>query len=154
MGLTAEDFVNKSANFSNVTFKVTDGYMEITPVTEEVVVTIVGNYDSKVYDGTEHVVTGYEVTAISNELYKESDFSFSGTAEAKRTEAGTTMMGLKAEDFANKSANFSNVTFKITDGYMEITPITGEVVVTIAGNNTSKVYDGTEHEVTGYSDGS
>ncbi len=150
MGLTAEDFVNKSANFSNVTFKVTDGYMEITPVMEEVVVTIIGNHDSKTYDGTEHVVTGYKVTAISNELYKEGDFSFSGTAEAKRTEAGTTMMGLKAEDFANKSANFSNVTFKITDGYMEITPITDEVVVTIAGNNTSKVYDGTEHEVTGY----
>ena len=81
------------------------------------------------------MVTGYKVTAISNELYKEGDFSFSGTAEAKRTEAGTTMMGLKAEDFANKSANFSNVTFKITDGYMEITPITDEVVVTIAGNN-------------------
>ena len=62
MGLTAEDFVNKSANFSNVTFKVTDGYMEITPVMEEVVVTIIGNHDSKTYDGTEHVVTGYKVT--------------------------------------------------------------------------------------------
>ena len=150
MGLTAEDFVNKSANFSNVTFKVTDGYMEITPVMEEVVVTIIGNHDSKTYDGTEHKVTGYTVVSISNKLYAEGDFDFSGTAEAKRTEAGTTYMGLKAEDFANKSANFSNVTFKITDGYMEITPITDEVVVTIAGNNTSKVYDGTEHEVTGY----
>ena len=47
------------------------------------------------------------------------------------------MMGLKAEDFANKSANFSNVTFKVTDGYMEITPVTEEVVVTIAGNHDS-----------------
>ena len=46
-------------------------------------------------------------------------------------------MGLKAEDFANKSANFSNVTFEVTDGYMEITPVTEEVVVTIAGNNAS-----------------
>ena len=150
MGLTAEDFANKSVNFSNVTFKVTDGYMEITPVTEEVVVTIAGNYDSKVYDGAEHVVTGYEVTDISNELYAEGDFDFIGTAEAKRTEAGTTMMGLTAEDFVNKSANFSNVTFEVTDGYMEITPVTEEVVVTIVGNNDSKVYDGTEHKVTGY----
>ena len=150
MGLKEEHFKNKNANFSKVIFNVTDGYMEITPVADEVVVTIAGNNDSAVYDGTEHKVTGYKVTAISNELYKEGDFSFSGTAEAKRTEAGTTMMGLKAEDFANKSANFSNVTFKITDGYMEITPITDEVVVTIAGNNTSKVYDGTEHKVTGY----
>ena len=41
-------------------------------------------------------------------------------------------MGLKAEDFANKSANFSNVIFNVTDGYMEITPVVDEVVVTIA----------------------
>ena len=107
MGLKAEDFANKSANFSNVTFEVTDGYMEITPVVDEVVVTIAGNNASAVYDGTEHKVTGYTVVSISNKLYKESDFSFSGTAEAKRTEAGTTYMGLTAEDFANKSANFS-----------------------------------------------
>ncbi len=150
MGLKAEDFANKSANFSNVTFEITDGYMEITPVTEEVVVTIVGNNASAVYDGTEHKVTGYTVVSISNKLYKESDFSFSGTAEAKRTEAGTTYMGLTAEDFANKSANFSNVTFKVTDGYMEITPVTDEVVITIEGNHDSKTYDGTEHVVTGY----
>ena len=150
MGLTAEDFANKSANFANVTFKVTDGYMEITPVTDEVVVTIEGNHDSKTYDGTEHVVTGYEVTGISNVLYTKDNFSFSGNAEAKRTAVGKTDMGLTAANFKNESANFSNVTFKITDGYMEITPITDEVVVTIAGNNTSKVYDGTEHEVTGY----
>ncbi len=150
MGLTAANFKNESANFSNVTFEVTDGYMEITPVVDEVVVTIMGNHDRAVYDGTEHKVTGYEVTAISNELYTEGDFDFSGTAEAKRTEAGTTYMGLTAEDFANKSANFANVTFKVTDGYMEITPVTEEVVVTIEGNHDSKVYDGTEHVVTGY----
>ena len=150
MGLTAANFKNESANFSNVTFKVTDGYMEITPAGDAVVVTIEGNYDSAVYDGAEHKVTGYTVVSISNKLYKESDFSFSGTAEAKRTEAGTTYMGLTAEDFANKSANFANVTFKVTDGYMEITPVTDEVVVTIEGNHDSKVYDGTEHVVTGY----
>ena len=104
---------------------------------EEVVVTIAGNNASAVYDGTEHKVTGYTVVSISNKLYKEGDFSFSGTAEAKRTEAGTTYMGLTAEDFVNKSANFSNVTFKVTDGYMEITPVTEEVVVTIEGNHDS-----------------
>ena len=124
--------------------------MEITPVVDEVEVTIMGNHDRAVYDGTEHKVTGYEVTAISNELYTEGDFDFIGTAEAKRTEAGTTYMGLKGRGFANKSANFSNVTFKVTDGYMEITPVIDEVVVTIEGNHDSKVYDGTEHEVTGY----
>ncbi len=99
---------------------------------------------------TEHKVTGYKVTAISNELYRESDFSFSGTAEAKRTEAGTTYMGLTEEHFKNKNENFSKVIFNVTDGYMEITPVTEEVIVTIKGNHDSKVYDGEEHKVTGY----
>ena len=127
-----------------------DGKLEITPVADEVVVTIEGNHDSKVYDGTEHVVTGYEVTGISNVLYTKDNFSFSGNAEAKRTAVGTTYMGLTAANFKNESANFSNVTFKVTDGYMEITPAGDAVVVTIVGNHDSKVYDGTEHEVTGY----
>ena len=52
--------------------------MEITPVADEVVVTIAGNNASAVYDGEEHVVTGYEVTEISNVLYTKDNFSFSG----------------------------------------------------------------------------
>ena len=42
MGLTAANFKNESANFSNVIFEVTDGYMEITPAGDAVVVTIDG----------------------------------------------------------------------------------------------------------------
>ncbi|MEE0284128.1 MAG: InlB B-repeat-containing protein, partial [Lachnospiraceae bacterium] len=128
----------------------TDGKLTIKPVADEVVVTIEGNHDSKVYDGTEHVVTGYEVTEISNVLYTKDNFSFSGNAEAKRTAVGKTDMGLTAANFKNESANFSNVTFAVTDGYMEITPAGDAVVVTIVGNNASAVYDGTEHKVTGY----
>ena len=36
-----------------------DGYLEITPITDEVTVTITGNTDTKVYNGKEHAVTGY-----------------------------------------------------------------------------------------------
>ena len=59
------------------------------------------------------------------------NFSFSGNAEAKRTAEGKTYMGLKAANYKHESKNFSNVTFKVTDGYMEITPVMEEVVVTI-----------------------
>ena len=76
--LVWEHFKNKNANFSKVIFNVTDGYMEITPVADEVVVTIAGNNASAVYDGTEHKVTGYKVTGISNVLYTKDNFSFSG----------------------------------------------------------------------------
>ena len=37
----------------------------------EVVVTIVGNHDSKVYDGTEYEVIGYDVTGISNRCMRK-----------------------------------------------------------------------------------
>ena len=136
MGLTAEQFKNTNSNFAKVTFVVaTDGQLEITPVTDEVTVTIAGKTATATYDGNEHTVTGYEVTEISNNLYKESDFTFTGTATASRTDVGTTNMGLKAEQFENKNGNFKKVTFKVTDGSQTITAIDAEVVVTITGKH-------------------
>ena len=146
MNLAAEQFVNTNANFATVTFNVTDGYQAITPI-DEVVVTITGNSNTTAYDGEEHSVSGYEVK-ISNPLYKESDFTFSGTAEAAQTDAGTTTMGLAAEQFANTNGNFAKVTFNVTDGYQTITPI--NATVTITGANNTADYDGEEHSVSGY----
>ena len=146
MGLDASQFTNNNANFSNVTFNVTDGFQEITSI-DEVIVTITGHINTTDYDGKEHTVSGYDVS-ISNALYKESDFTFSGTAEAKRTDAGKTMMGLDVSQFANTNNNFGNVTFNVTDGYQEISPIAA--TVTITGHHDAVTYDGKEHSVTGY----
>ena len=90
----------------------TDGYQNISPI--DVTVTITGHSDTTEYDGAEHSVSGYDVT-FSNALYTEADFIFSGSAEAKRTDAGTTAMGLAAEQFANRSGNFKTVTFEVAD---------------------------------------
>ncbi len=116
------------------------GVFTITPITDEVVVTITGHNDTQVYDGNEHVVTGYDVT-MSHDLYTENDFTFNGTAEAKRTDVGTTNMNLAAEQFENTSQNFSNVKFVVTDGYIEITPL--DVKLTVIAASNEKVYDGT-----------
>ncbi len=146
MGLDAEQFANKNTNFKTVTFNVTDGYQTISPI--DVTVTITGHNNTAKYDSKEHVVTGYDVE-ISNPLYKEADFTFSGKAEAKRTEVGTTNMGLAADQFTNKNTNFKTVTFNVTDGYQAISPV-DEVVVTITGHSNTAAYDGKEHTVTGY----
>ena len=145
MGLTADQFANTSKNFKTVTFNVTDGYQTITSV-NDVVVTITGHNNATDYDGKNHSVSGYDVE-ISNPLYKESDFTFSGKAEANRTNAGKTMMDLQADMFVNNNKNF-NVTFNVTDGYQEIISI--NVVVTITGHHDVSTYDGTEHVVEGY----
>ena len=150
MGLAASQFTNKNSNFGIVTFNVTDGYQEITRK-GSVVVTITGHHDTKVYDGQSHSVSGYDVE-ISSDLYKETDFTFSGDKVAERTDAGKTVMGLKPEQFTNTNDNFTDVTFNVvTDGYMEITPI--NVTVNIIGNKGEKSYNGSEQSVTGYTVG-
>ncbi len=149
MGLTADQFANTNANFETVTFNVTDGQLDITPVTDEVVVKVTGNTAEYTYDGTEKVVTGYEVTEISNSLYTTADFTFGGNAEVKGTDAAEYPMGLAADQFTNTNANFAKVTFEVTDGKLTINPI-AEVIVTIQGNTGAVAYDGTEKSVEGY----
>ena len=120
-----------------------------TPVT----VTITGHTSTLDYDGNEHSVSDYDVTAIeidgvATELYTENDFTFSGTASAARTVAGTTYMGLTSNMFINTNANFS-VTFAVTDGYLTIEK--ASMTVNVTGATDSKTYNGSEQSVTGYS---
>lgn len=124
---------------NNYDITLTPGKLEITPVTAEVVVTITENSGSAKYDGTEKTVTGYKVTSISDPLYKESDFTFSGDATIKGTDAGTYNMNLAPENFTNINENFKNVLFVIYDGTLVISPRT----LTITSGSDSKEYDGT-----------
>ena len=129
----------KGTKEDNYTFEVKFGKLEVTPVTDKVTVTIKGGKSSVTYNGEEHTVTGYTVADISNPLYTENDFSFSGTAEANGKNAGTYKMGLKAADFANTSNNFKNVEFVVADGQLEIT----KRPVMLTSADLTKVYDGT-----------
>ena len=158
MGLEAEDFVVSSTNnYKEIAVVVEDGYLDITPITDEVVVTITGHKDEFTYDGQEHTVKGYD-TSISNQLYKATDFTFTGKAEVSRTEVGTSDMGLKNDQFQNVSTNFTNVKFVVNDGSITIKErpyrpnpsITDKITVEITGNSDSVVYDGTEHSVKDY----
>ncbi len=121
----------------NYTITKSEGELEITPMTDKVTVTITGNTDSKIYDGNEHPVTGY-TTAIDNQLYTVSDFTFTGEAIAKGTDANTYKMGLKAEQFQNTSKNFTNVKFVVNDGSLQINPRS----VKLTSATDEKVYDG------------
>ena len=130
---------------SNYEVTKTPGKLTITPYAGEVVVTIEGNKDTKVYNGSEQSVTGYEVKSISSELYTTKDFTFSGDATAERTNVGETIMGLGEDDFTNNNENFSNVKFDITDGSITIT----KKPVTFTGETASKVYNGETQTITG-----
>ena len=138
MNLTKDDFTVTSNNYSTINVVVVDGQLTITPITDEVTVTITEHSGSAEYDGKAHTVTGYDVE-ISDPLYTEADFTFSGDASVSGTDAGTYPMELTAEDFENTNANFTNVVFEIVDGELEISKRT----VTLTSADDEKVYDGT-----------
>ena len=134
MGLTKEDFVNVNPDFGNVLFDITDGYIEILPVS--VTVEIEGNTSTVPYDGEMHSIEGYEIKGITCtysapeepeftiydcQAYTAEDFIFTGEAAAEREEAGITNMGLKPDLFENRNVNFETVTFLVTDGFLEVT---------------------------------
>ncbi len=131
----------------NYAIRVKEGKLEVTPVTAEVVVKIAGNTKTETYNGTEKTVTGYQVASISNSLYKESDFEYkAGKDVATETDAGKYMMGLAAEDFHNLNGNFENVTFEVTNGWLEILP----AAITITAKDNTVEYDGKAHGEIGY----
>ena len=130
--------LNPGTKADNYVIETAEGTLTVTPMTAEVVVNIQGSKLSKVYNGAEQSVNGYE-TAISNPLYTAADFAFSGTASVTGTDAGSYPMGLKAEQFQNTSKNFTNVKFIVTDGELTINPM----ALTITAGSDSKAYDGT-----------
>ena len=115
---------------------------------DTVIVTIRGNKDTVEYDGQKHEVNGYEVVSISNTLYTEADFGFAdgATAHAEGTDAGEYPMNLTKDSFVNRNANFSAVTFVVTDGGLTITKRgAGENKVKITAADNTVNYDGQPH---------
>ena len=141
---------------SNYNIEVKFGELKVTPFTDKVTVTIKGHEDTATYDGNQHSVEDYEVTNISNKLYKENDIGFTGEAKAEGTAAGTYQMNLTAQQFSNISQNFTNVEFVVEDGSLTInpksitpdgpdTPDEKKTGITVTAPEGSK-YDGEEHK--------
>ena len=127
-------------NPENYSITKSEGKLSITPVTDEVTVTIKGNSKTTPYNGTEQSVGGYTVESISNTLYKSTDFTLNSQATATGKDAATYQMNLDATQFVNNNTNFSNVKFEIAeDGQLVISPR----AVTLTSEKASKPYDGT-----------
>ena len=150
MNLKPESFVNNNTqNFTSVQFVIVeDGLLEITPITDEVTVTINGNTATEVYNGSEQSVTGFTTDVGSKTI--SVTLNETGKDTAKGTNAGTYPMGLTAEDFTVTSRNYSNIKVVVNDGWLKIDPIADKVTVTVTENSAAVTYDGTEHSVTGY----
>ncbi len=124
-------------NYTPVTGSAT---VKIDPISATV--TITGHTETADYDGKEHSAAGYDAEASTALFDVTKDFSFSGAAEAKRTDAGKTEMGLAPEQFASANANFAEVTFVVTDG--SLTVFTVDAAITAAPRTGSPIYNGSE----------
>ena len=124
------------------------GTLTITADETEVVVTITGNHDTRVYNGGEQSVTGY--TTDVGEKTITVALKEGSKAEAKGTNAGKYEMGLTEDNFTVTSQNYSNIKVVVVDGYLKIDPITDKVTVTVTEKSDTVTYDGKEHTVTGY----
>ena len=124
------------------------GTLTITPNTDEVTVTITGNHNTLVYNGSEQSVTGY--TTDVGEKTITVALKEGSKAEAKGMNAGKYDMGLTEDNFTVTSENYSNIKVVVVDGYLKIDPITEKVTVTVTEESDTVTYDGQEHSVTGY----
>ena len=127
---------------------------DITPVADEVVVTVTLTNKTATYNGIEQSYSAdaaRTVFAANNALYNvEENVAESGNAQSvSGTNAGEYAFGWTEQMFSNTSENFSNVTFNVTDGKLVIEPKSG-VVVTITENSNEVSYNTKEQSVTGY----
>ena len=128
---------------SNYDLKAIIGWFRIVPDSTEILVTVTGHKDSLVYDGTEQSVSGFDMVS-NREAYSVDFVKYTGDSTVTGTNAGTYAMGLADSNFANTSKNYSNVSFVIDDGKLEVLP--KPVSLTIA--NASKTYGEEDPEFT------
>ena len=143
----------KGDKFKDKNYAITkhEGKLSITANDTEVTVTIKGNTAAATYDGNSHSVEGYTVENISKPtLYQENNIKFTGNAKAEGIAAGTYHMNLSENQFSNTNANFANVKFSVTDGYLTINPKSINPEDEKTGIKITKPadtkYDGEKHE--------
>ena len=150
MTMSEADFIATSANYDNIRIVVVPGTLTITPIEDEYVITVTGNSDSKVYNGSEQSVNGYTVSTYDSSITFEGIEQNDAKATAKGTNVGTYTMTMTKDDFSASSVNYTNIKITVVPGTLTITPVTDEYEITVTGNSDSKVYHGSEQSVNGY----
>ena len=146
--------LKSNTNRKNYNIVTKSGTLTVTPVTDQITVTIKGKRLATLYSGDEQSVEGYTASITGSDLYKEIGiFTFTGTAKASGIHAGKTYMDLDPEQFSNANTNFTNVQFVVAeDGMLTIHPR----LITMTSADASKPYDSKPliaHEVTVTGDG-
>ena len=137
---------NKIPSYYNVSYA--DGTLTVNKASATV--TITGVNETAVYDGKQHEANGYNYSFTGKPNEITISLKPNVLAIARRTDVGTTYMGLTKDSFIVTSANYDVTITAVIDGYVTITPVTDKVTVTVTENGAIVTYDGNEHSVKGY----
>lgn len=132
-------------NYESVTL--TAGTLTIAKNPREIMVYVTGNKDTATYNGKSHSVSGYTMDTGAVR-FERDDYIFTGSDRAKRTDAGTTGMGLEGKFKANPSGHYPNAKFYVVDGSVTIDP--ADVHVSIVGHAGRDIYDHNDHTTEGF----
>ncbi len=109
--------------------------------------TITANSASQLYDGKPLTDSGFtseglaEGDAISSVMIDGSQTDVGGSANVPKN--AVVVHGASKTVSGDYDISYKN-------GYLEVTPYTGQINVAVTGHTTTLVYDGAEHEVSGY----
>ena len=145
---TALDSAACSYNDANYTVNWTVGTpvkLTITPATLNV--TVNGDSDTEVYNGSEQTFDGTVTATSSDAGFDASKFSYTGAKTASGTNIGDYTTALNAAACNYSDANYTVNWTVGTPVKLTITPAT--LNVTIDGNSDSRVYNGSEQTFEG-----
>lgn len=144
----AEDITVKNHGASSAVIPNPSYKLVITPA--PVTVAVAGKTENVTFDNEEHKFAGYDVTIPEawTEFLKAESFSCTGCDPVAGKDAGEYALGLAKEKFANANGNF-DVTFDVTDGKLVIEKAV--VPVKIIGNTETKIFNGEQQSLKGFS---
>ena len=122
---------------------------KLTITRKPITATITGNNASAIYDGNEHTAEGFGWSLSDEAAYDGVQITLADgkTAQAARTDAGKTTMGLNEDFFVITSENYAVTIAVLTDGYVEVKKC--PVTVTVTENSAEYTYNGAEQTRTG-----
>ena len=133
--------VDVKVKAENSNYQTVEDNYTIAIAKKVIAVAVSGKNASATYDGTDHLVEGFDATTEET-LYDVANVALvdGKLATATTKNVAKVMMGLTEDSFVNNDNNFT-VTFAVTDGYSEVTARE----VTLSWDPTTFVYDGNSH---------
>ncbi|MBO7413134.1 MAG: CotH kinase family protein [Fibrobacter sp.] len=140
MGLVATDFLNTSANYTNVVFEINDGKLTVMP--KRVTLTVANAF--KTYKEEDPEFT-YSVEGLITIDSVEDQLNKVELSREEGENAGE--YAITATVDADSNTNYA---VHVENGVFTINPDTTKVVVTVTGHKDSLVYNSAEQSTTGF----